>query len=87
MAIIAIVAARYVRRVFAGRDRAVMARAAGAHYLGMINPVGRRPERDVVAVLANIAGRQVIQRLAGGIRTVVTTAAIARNRCMIEISR
>ena len=55
MAIIAVVAARNVRQVFAGCRCAVMAGHAGPDNMRVIHCVGWRPELVVVAVLANVA--------------------------------
>ena len=53
----------------------------------MINQVGRGPNRNVVAVLTYIAGRYVIQVFASCVCAVVTTNAIPRDTCVIEICR
>ena len=40
-----------------------------------------------MAVFANVTGQYVIQCLASCVSTVVTTTAVASDRCMIEIRR
>ena len=49
VAIVAVVPAPDMRRVFAGRGSAVVARGAGAEDLGVVDRVGRRPGIAVVA--------------------------------------
>lgn len=85
MAIVTIIAAGNVALILASSDSAVVTRAASAYDLGMVNSVCRAPDCCVMAVLANIAGRNVIGGFAGGIRSVVTTTAIAGYVCVIEV--
>lgn len=54
MAVVAIIAARDVRRVFARCNRAVMAGRAGTDYLRMVNGIHGRPDHVVMAVFAYI---------------------------------
>lgn len=53
----------------------------------MIDPVRRGPDRDVMAVFANVAGRYVVKGFSGCVSTVVATHTVTRDRCMIEIRR
>ena len=87
MAVITVVIARQVSRILAGRGHAVMARAAGTHYLGVVNGKGRRPYIRVVAVFADIARLNVRGALARGFRAVVATEAVASDIHVIEICR
>ena len=54
MAVVAGIGAAYMRQRFTGRDRAIVARPAGADHIGMIDRVRRRPDRIVVAILTNV---------------------------------
>ncbi len=56
MAIIAIVAAGDVRRMFASRRIAVMAGTTATKNLGVVDCYRRYPDGDVMAVLANVCG-------------------------------
>ena len=53
----------------------------------MINLIGRCEQHRIVAVLAKIAGRYMIDALADRIGSIVATEAIARNIGMIKIRR
>ena len=72
VAVVAGVTAGDVGRVLADGHGAVMTRAAGTQHLGVINKVRRLPQGGVVAVLADIARRDVRRRLAGRRHTIVT---------------
>jgi len=74
--IFADVACRYVRRVLAGGIGAVMAAAAIATYVDMIE-IRRRPAGRRMAVVAVVAAIDVCRRLAGCRYTVVTGTASA----------
>ena len=87
MAVVAVVAAREVRQIFAGRDSAVMAGEAGAEYLDVINRVGRCPDYAVVAVLADVGRIGVVGVLAGRIGTVMAADAGAGDTGMVEVRR
>ena len=76
-----------MRRMLAGRGRAVMAAYAGADHLGVVDEVGRRPEDIVVAVLADIGRVDVGRSLAGRIRAVVAVGAVAGDVHVIEVRR
>ena len=87
MTVVAGVAARNVRRILAGRDRAVVAREARPDDLCMIDGYGRRPYARVVAGVASIGGVDVVRRLARRLDAVVTTGAGGRDVRMIERRR
>jgi len=84
VAIVAVVAAGDVCRVFAGRGNAVMTGAARAQYLGMIDHVRGRPNFGVVAIFANIRRLHVCQILASGIYAVMAADAVTNNIQVIE---
>lgn len=65
MTVVAVVAAGDVIQVFPGGREAIMAGAARAQNLRMVDHVRRRPDVAVVAVLAHIGGLYVRQVLAG----------------------
>jgi hypothetical protein len=85
VAIVTIVATCNVRRVLSVRDCSVMTRRARADDLGVINPVGRRPERNVMAILANIGRQDMIDIFASCVRTVVAAEAISSEIGMVKI--
>ena len=53
----------------------------------MVDKIRRCPEDVVVAVLADIAGLEVIEGLAACVRPVVATDAAARDIGVIEVRR
>ena len=61
VAVIAVVAARNVRRVFARRNRAVMAGQTGADNLGVVNRNRRLKECGAMAIFTDIGGENVIR--------------------------
>ena len=61
--------------------------AKGINTIPEINQIGRRKQNGVVAVLAKIAGQNMIDILANRIRAVVTAEAVAREIGMIEVRR
>ena len=73
--------------MLAGRRHAVMARAAGAQYLRVVDSKYRRPHIARVAVLTDVAGLNVCGALARGFSTVVAAEAIAGDVDVIEIRR
>lgn len=87
MAVIAVVAAENMRRVFAGRCLTVVARIAATQYLRVIHGIDRRPGDTAVAVLTDICRIHVCWMLAGGVHAVVATEAIPRDVRMIENCR
>jgi len=84
VAVVAVIAAGDVRRVFTGRGDAVMTRTARAHYLRVVDRIRGRPYIGVVAIFADVAGLDMIRRLAGGAHTVMAAKAVADNIYMIE---
>jgi hypothetical protein len=56
MTIVTVIAAGDMRGVFTGRGDAIMAGAAGAQYLGVIDGKGRYEHIGAVAILADIGG-------------------------------
>lgn len=66
MAIIAVIAARYMCRVLAGRNGTIMTRAAGAQNLSMIDACGGLESDRAMAVLTNIRGLHVQRALSRG---------------------
>ena len=87
MAIVTIITAGDVRRMFAGRSVAVVTRTATTQHLGVIDRERWYPYRWVVAVLANI-GRQYVRRVFASRRdAVVTVDAAARDVGMVEVRR
>ena len=87
VAVIAVIAAGYVRRVFAGRYYAVVTGAAGANDLGMVDGVNRYPDVRRMTVLANIGRLDMRQVLARSVGAIVATGTVARNIYVIEIGR
>ena len=85
VAVIAVIAARDMRRVFAGRNCAVMTGAAGTNDLGVVDEVRRYPDVRGMAVFAHIGRLDVRQVLARSVGAVVATDAIANDACMIKI--
>jgi len=87
VAVVAIIAAGDMRGMLAGRDDAVMTGAAGTDDLGMVDRVSRGPDVRRVAVFADVAGLDVIWRLAGRVRAVMAAKAVASDVDVIEIRR
>ena len=85
MAVITVITAGDVSRMFAGRDQAVMARRTDSKYLCVIYCVDRCPENIVVAVLANIGCVDMSRMFTGGTCAVMTINAIARDVGMVEV--
>ena len=54
MAIVTIISARYVRRMFSCRRYPIVTAVTGAHYVGVVHREDRYPRRRVMAVLARI---------------------------------
>ena len=87
VAVVAIIPARDMRRVFTGRRSAVVAGAAGAQHLSVIDRRGRRKGDCAVAVLANIGGLHVCRALPCRGSTVVAAHAVSSDACVIEYGR
>ena len=87
MTIVTVIAAGDMRGVFTGRGDAIMAGAAGAQYLGVIDGKGRYEHIGAVAILADIGGLYVCRGLAGGVGAVVAAHAIASDVDVVEVGR
>ena len=86
MAVIAVVAAGYVGRVFAGCRAAIVTGAASAYDLGMVDGVGGHPHIRRMTVFADVARLHMCCRiLARGVGTVVAAEAVARDVDVIEV--
>ena len=87
MAVIAVIAAGDMRRVFAGHYCTVMAGAAGANDLSVVDRVNRYPGVRRMAVLANIGRLNMRQVLARSVGAVMAAGTVTRNIYVIEIRR
>ena len=87
VAVAAVVAARNVGRMFAGRRIAVVTAIAGSQNLRVIDSKYRRPGCAPVAILAGIRSAYVCGVLPGCVSAVVTTEAISGDVCVIEDGR
>jgi len=87
MAVVAVVATRYMSTVFAGGRCAIVAGAASANYLRMVDRECRQPGIRRVTILADIRCLDVILALACRVDTVVAADAVARDIDMVEIRR
>jgi len=85
MAVIAVVSARNVCRMFTCGDHAVVARAAGPDDLCVIDVECRQPGVRGMAVFANIAGLNVSWVLASRICAVVAAGTVPRNVDVVEV--
>ena len=84
MAVIAIVAARDMRRMLACRRRAVMARTASTEHLRVIDSIGRRENICIVTILTNVSCLYMGRTLANGINAVVATGTIIDDTEVVE---
>jgi len=87
VAVIAVVAAWNMGRVLADRYDAVVAGAAAADDLGMVNRHDRRPHGWSMAVLAYVRRGNVSCRFARRLNPVVATDAIAKDVHMSKVCR
>ncbi len=87
MAVIAIVAAGNMRRVFANGRNAIVAGIAGASNLCVIDNVHGHPDVGRMAVFADIRGLYVGRVFARRVGAIMTAGAIASDVHMIEICR
>jgi len=85
MAVVAIIAAGDMGGVFAGRNNAVMTRAASTNNLRMIDRVNRHPDVRCMAVLADIGRLNVCEVLACSVNTIMAAGAISRDVYVIEV--
>ncbi len=87
VAVVAVVAARDVRRVLARCCSSIVAGAAGTDNLCVVHLVSRHECHVVVTVLADVGGLDMCRVLARGINAVVTAEAVVDNTRVIEIGR
>lgn len=85
--VVAVVAARNVRRVFAGCGNAIMTGPAGSEYLSVVNCESGFECRRTMAVLAYVARLYVRRALTDGTRTVVTADAVSDDARMVKNRR
>ena len=85
MAVIAIIAAGDMRRVFADGYHAVMTRAASPNYLGVVDCKGRNPGVWCMAIFADDTGKNMIGILARCIRAVVAASTISCDVDMVKV--
>ena len=84
MAVVAVVTARNMRRVFASCGNAVMAGAATSKHLGVIDHHHGRKHTCIVTIFTYVGCLRVGRVLADGVRAVMAVAAIARDGCVVE---
>ena len=87
VAVVAVVAARNVRWMFASRCRAVVARTASPNDLGVIDGVGRHEDVRVMAILADVRRLDMCGVLAHRVDAVMAAAAVINDTQVIEIRR
>ena len=87
MAIVAVVATVNVCGMLTGCRGAIVARAACANNLSMINGIGWRPDIRRMTVFANEGGLYMRKSLAGCVGAVVTTRAVAGDACVVKDCR
>ena len=87
VAVIAVISTRNVCRVFAGCRDAVVARATGAQYLGVIYCDCRLESDGAMAILANVGRLNVQRTLASRRDPVVAAHAVVGDTGMIEYGR
>lgn len=87
MAVIAVIAARNMRRIFPDRYRAVVTGRTSANDLGVIYHVNGGENNVVVTIFANIRCLNVCRALAGRFDTVVTANTVAGDVDMVEVGR
>lgn len=87
MAVVAVIAAGYVRGCLARRDRAVVAGSASTHHLCMIDGQHGCKCDHAMAVLANVGREDMRVVLAGRVGAVMAAHAVARDIDMVEVRR
>ena len=87
VAIIAIAAARDMRRRLSGGDNSIVTRVAGSDYLCVVYCINWRKDVCRMAVLANIRRLDMGRCLAGCFRAVVAIDAITGDIYVIEVRR
>lgn len=86
VAVVTIIAARNMREIFPCCGEAVMAGAAAAQHLGVVNRNNRLPHDLAVAVFANVRRLNMCGILSCCTNTVVAANAITENVVMVEDS-
>ena len=84
VAVVAVVAGADMRRVLAGCDDAVVAAAARADDLRVVDGERWYPARRAVAVLAKIRGLDVLGVLARRVEAVMAARTTGGDACMVE---
>ena len=87
MTVVAGVTACDVRRVLACCRCAVVTGRARTNYLCVIYPIGGREHHRVMAVVASIASRYMVEVFTNRIRTIVTAEAITRDIGVVKVCR
>ena len=87
VAVVAVVPACDMGRMFAGRDDTIMAGAATAKHLSVVDGICRRPYSRRMTVFADIGRQSMCRVLACGIRAVMAVDAVTRVIHMIEVRR
>lgn len=87
MTVVAVVATCNVGRILSGCGYAIVAGAARAQNLGMVNRIGGHKYIRVVTIFANIGGLYMCQSLAHGSNAVMAAEAVANNADVIEVCR
>ena len=87
VAVVAIVAAGNMRRMLANRYYTVMAGAAGADDLRMVNRKCRNPGVWCMAIFADNTGKNMVGVLAGRVCTVVTARTITCDIDVVKVCR
>ena len=87
VAVLAVVATRYVCCILAGCRNAIVAGAAGSHYLAVIDHQYGLPERRIVAILTYFGRENMCWIFPGRVDPIVAVAAVADDCRVIEISR
>ena len=87
MTVVASIATRNMRWMFACRYHAIVTRAANANYLCVVDRKRGRKHVGVVAVIADIACLDMRRVLTGSLRAIMAVDAITRDVQVIEIRR
>ena len=87
VAVVTVVTAGNMRRMFADRYHTVMAGAAGADDLSVVNRIRRNPGIRCMAIFADDTGKNMVGVLARCIRTVVAARTIACDIDVVKVCR
>ncbi len=79
MAIVAVITARDMHRVFSGRSNAIVTSAAAAQYLSMVDSGHRLPDGCAVAVLADVRCLNVRCAFTGRVRAIMAGHTVTGN--------